>query len=73
MLGWKLVPSQALERRGKSPVSLPSSPGPFATWDPAAGLVCTKCSQRHGVALWAVSLSTAAGGTPPGGEKTRFY
>lgn len=29
-------------------------------------------AQRHGVALWAVSLSTAAGRTP-GGGKTHFY
>lgn len=71
VLGWKLGPGQAWERRGKSPVSLPSSLGWFATGDPAAGLVHTKCSplgrHGHGVALGAVSLSAAAGRTPFGG------
>jgi len=57
-------------REVENPVSLPSSLGRFATGDPAAGLVCTKCSQWHGLALWAVSLSTAAGGTPFGRGNT---
>ena len=68
--GWNALNPEPVARGAENPLTgslwPPGAlPGLFATWAPAAGPVCTKCVQRHGVgeALGAVAMAVAAGRT----------